>query len=285
MFSRKPDRPAIAALSGRCYELRMRYRKVLLGVLSVFLMTSSFGQDQTDEGQKKSGFFDSLFGKKKSNPNATDLSSLSTEQLNGGLKAALEKGLRAAVDTLGRTNGFLTNMAVRIAMPEQMRTVETTLRKLHQDALVDEFETTMNRAAEKAVPAGTEVLLNSLKQMSVENAAGLLTSKSQTAITEYFRRTSTNELATKFLPIVQEATAQTGVTATYKSLTAKANSMLGGFSSFLPKSSAFDVDEYVTNKSLDGLFTMIGDEEKRIRENPQARTTELLQKVFGAIKK
>ena len=121
--------------------------------------------------------------------------------------------------------------------------------------------------------------------MSVEDAAGLLTSKSQTAITEYFRRTSTNELGTKFLPIVQEATSQTGVTSTYKNLMAKANSTLGGFSSFLPKIAAFDVDEYVTNKSLDGLFTMIGDEEKRIRENPQARTTELLQKVFGAIKR
>jgi hypothetical protein len=263
----------------------MRYRVVFAGLLSLLVVTSSFGQDRTDEGKKKSSFFDSLFGRKKSSSKTADLSSLSTEQLTGGVKGALEKGLRAAVDALGKTNGFLTNMAVRIQMPEKMRTVETTLRKLHQDALVDEFETAMNRAAEKAVPAGTEVLLNSLKQMSVEDAAGLLTSKSQTAITDYFRRTSTNELATKFLPIVQEATSQTGVTATYKNLMAKANSTLGGFSSFLPKSSAFDVDEYVTNKSLDGLFTMIGDEEKRIRENPQARTTELLQKVFGAIKR
>jgi hypothetical protein len=263
----------------------MRYRTVLLGVLSFCLIGSSFAEDQTDEGKKKSGFFDSLFGRKKSSASNTDLSSLSSEQLTGGLKDAIEKGLRTAVDVLGKTNGFLTNVAVRIRMPEQLRTAETTLRKLHQDALVDEFEMTMNRAAEKAVPAGTEVLLNSLKQMSVEDAAGLLTSKSQTAITDYFRRTGTNELATKFLPIVQEATSQTGVTATYKNLMAKANSTLGGFSSFLPKISNFDVDEYVTNKSLDGLFTMIGDEEKRIRENPQARTTELLQKVFGAIKK
>jgi hypothetical protein len=263
----------------------MRYRTVLLAVLSIFLTGSSFGQDQTEEGKKKSSFFDSLFGRKKSTATKADLSSLSSEQLTGGLKDAIEKGLRGAVDVLGKTNGFLTNMAVRIRMPEQLRTVEATLRKLHQDALVDEFEMTMNRAAEKAVPAGTEVLLNSLKQMSVEDAAGLLTSKSQTAITDYFRRTGTNELATKFLPIVQEATSQTGVTATYKNLMAKANSTLGGFSSFLPKISNFDVDEYVTNKSLDGLFTMIADEEKRIRENPQARTTELLQKVFGAIKK
>ncbi len=269
----------------RCYQWSMRCQAVFLGFLSLFVVASSFSQDQTDGGKKKSGFFDSLFGRKKSGSNSGDLASLSTDQLNGGLKEALEKGLRSAVNSLGRTNGFLTNMAVRIRMPEQLHTVETTLRKLHQDALVDEFETTMNRAAEKAVPAGTEVLLNSLKQMSVEDAAGLLTSKSQTAITDYFRRTSTNELATKFLPIVQDATSQTGVTSTYKNLMSKVNSTLGGFSSFLPKTSSFDVDEYVTNKSLDGLFTMIGDEEKRIRENPAARTTELLQKVFGAIKK
>ncbi len=257
----------------------------------MLVSTCIFGQEEkTDGGNKASGFFDSIFGRKKesstSNAGSTGLAGLSTDQLNGGLKDALDKGLRTAVATLGQTNGFLTNMAVRIKMPEKLATVESTLRKLHQDQLVDQFETTMNRAAEKAVPAGTEVLLTSLKQMSVQDAATLLTSQSPTAITDYFRRTSTNELTAKFMPIVQDATAQIGVTASYKELMGKATSSLGafGFSSFLPKVS-FDVDEYVTGKTLDGLFFQIGDEEKRIRENPQARTTELLQKVFGAIKK
>jgi hypothetical protein len=262
-------------------------RLVLMGILTACFLTSSFAQDPTDGTKKSGGFFDSIFGRKKSTSdgnNKADLSSFSTDQLTGGLKDALEKGLRTAVATLGQTNGFLTNMSVHIRMPDQLRTVENTLRKLHQDALVDEFETSMNRAAEKAVPAGTEVLLNSLKQMSVEDAANLLTSKSPTAITDYFRRTSTNELSAKFLPIVQEATAKTSVTENYKELMSKVNSTLSGFSSFLPKIS-FDVDQYVTNKTLDGLFVQIGDEEKRIRENPQARTTELLQKVFGAIRK
>jgi hypothetical protein len=261
-------------------------RVVLLWVLSVSVITSTFAADDTDSSSSKSGgFFDSIFGRKKSSSeNKVDLSGLTSDQLSGGLKEALEKGLRTAVATLGQTNGFLTNMAVHIRVPDQLRTVENTLRKLHQDALVDEFETSMNRAAEKAVPAGTEVLLNSLKQMSVQDAANLLTSKSPTAITDYFRRTSTNELAAKFLPIVQEATAKTRVTENYKELMSKVNSSLGGFSSFLSKVS-FDVDQYVTDKALDGLFVQIGDEEKRIRENPQARTTELLQKVFGAIRK
>ena len=260
----------------------MRKRVVLCTFLGFCLTSLSFAQDQPADGAKKSpGFFDSIFGRKK---NTADLSSLSTEQLSGGVKQAIEKGLRAAVSTLGQTNGFLTNLNVRIRVPEHLHSVESTLRKLHQDALVDEFETTMNRAAEKAVPAGTEVLLNSLKQITIEDAANLLTSKSSTAITEYFRRTSTNELTARFLPIVQDATSQTGVTAAYKNFTEKLWSSLGGFGSFLPKVS-FDVDEYVTNKTLDGLFLEIGNEEKRIRENPQARTTELLQKVFGAISK
>ena len=260
---------------------------MVCGILSASLFTASFAQDQPEDGKKSGGFFDSVFGRKKSTSdnNKADLSGFTTDQLTGGLKDALDKGLRTAVANLGRTNGFLTNMAVHIRMPDQLRTVENTLRKLHQDALVDEFETSMNRAAEKAVPAGTEVLINSLKQMSIEDAANLLTSKSPTAITDYFRHTSTNELATKFLPIVREATSKTRVTENYKELTSKVNSSLGGFSSLLSSKISFDVDDYVTNKTLDGLFVMIGDEERRIRENPQARTTELLQKVFGAIKK
>ena len=250
---------------------------VVLGTI-IFCNAPSDGAD----APKKPGFFESLFNRKKdSSAGADDLSSLSTSQITTGIKDAVEKGLRSAVNNLGRTNGFLTNAAVRIGVPDQLKTVETALRKLHQDALVDEFETSMNRAAEKAVPAGAEVLLGSLKQMSVEDAKNLVTSQSPTAITDYFRRTSTNELAQKFLPIVQEATAQAGVTSTYKELLGKVS--FGGFS--LLNRPSLDVDQYVTHKGLDGLFVMIGEEEKRIRENPAARTTELLQKVFGAVRK
>jgi hypothetical protein len=206
------------------------------------------------------------------------LSDLSAGQLSGGVKEAVERGLLLAVNNLGRTNGFLTNLAVRIPVPEQLKPVEKTLRALRQDALVDEFELALNRAAEKAVPAGAEVLMGTLKEMTVQDAATLLTSKSPTAITEYFRGATTNQLAAKFLPIVQEATAQTGVTSAYKQLLSKAS--FGNFS--LLNRPSLDVDQYITHRSLDGLFVMIGEEEKRIRENPAARTTELLQKVFGA---
>lgn len=264
----------------------MQKEIVTLAVLAGSLVAFRPVLAQDGAEPKKPGFFESLFGRSKSDSDSQDnksgsLAGLSADQLSGGLKQAMEKGLLSAVKSLGQTNGFLTNLNVRIKVPEQLKTVETTLRKLHQDQLVDDFETSMNRAAEKAVPAGSEVLLNSLKQMSVEDAANLLTSKSPTAITEYFRRTSTNELTARFLPIVQEATSQAGVTSAYKELLGKAS--FGGFS--LLSRPSLDVDNYVTSKSLDGLFTMIGEEEKRIRENPQARTTELLQKVFGAIKK
>jgi hypothetical protein len=259
--------------------------RMLLGVaICALVLSFDHSQVRAAESGKKRGFFESLFNRNKNaeqTATANDLAGLSTSQLSGGIKDALEKGLLSAVGKLGKTNGFLTNTAVRIPLPQQLRTIESALRKLHQDALVDEFETSMNHAAEKAVPAGAEVLLSSLKQMSVEDAANLLTSKSPTAITEYFRRSSTNELAQRFLPIVREATDQAGVTSTYKQLLSKAS--FGSFS--LLNRPSLDLDQYVTNKSLDGLFVMIGEEEKRIRENPAARTTELLQKVFGAIQK
>ena len=260
------------------YSSRMRYRTVLAVASAALALCSGFAA----ESGKKSGFFDSIFKRKSSQTGTSgELAGLTTGQLTSGVKETVEKGLLAAVNALGRTNGFLTNAAVRIAFPEQLKKVESALRTLKQDALVDEFEMTMNRAAEKAVPAGTEVLVNSLKQMSVQDAAQLIQSKSSTAITDYFKRTSTNELAQKFLPIVQEATSQTGVTSAYKQLLSKAS--FGGFS--LLSRPSLDVDQYVTHKSLDGLFVMIGEEEKRIRENPAARTTELLQKVFGAVAK
>lgn len=255
--------------------------KTRCGLISVLIALSvlTFGAEP-ESGSRKSGFFDFLRKRSKSIPAETgSLADLTSSQITSGLKEAVEKGLRSAVQHLGKPDGFLTNANVRIPVPEKLKTIETTLRKLNQDALVDEFETTMNRAAEKAVPAGTEVLMKSLTDMTVEDAKGLVKSESPTAITEYFRRTSGDELARKFLPIVQEATAEAGVTSAYKDLLSKAS--FGNFS-FLPRASV-DVDQYVTDKTLDGLFVMIGDEEKRIRANPQARTTDLLRKVFGSL--
>jgi len=212
---------------------------------------------------------------------------LSQEDITGGLKEALSKGVERAVSTLGREDGFLKDAGVKIPMPESLQRVERTLRTLGQDKLADDFVTTMNRAAEQAVPEAAAVLGDSVKQMSIADAKSILTGTNNAA-TQYFRRTSETNLYERFLPIVRKATEQTGVTSAYKTMSAKAGSALGGFGGFgssLLGGEAPDLDSYVTHKALDGLFLKIAEQEKQIRENPIARTTDLLQKVFGAVSK
>jgi hypothetical protein len=224
------------------------------------------------------GFLGGLF-KRGKEANVLQGAGLSTEEMNAGIKEALSKGLQSAVAQLGRTNGFLTNLQVHIPLPEQLRTVERGLQKIGQGALVTQFETTLNRAAEQAVPAASEVFVDIVKSMTVADAKDLLLSESSTAITEYFRKKSETELTRRFLPIVKQATEKTGVTAGYKQI--MESSGVGRFASLFKGS--VNIDDYVTDKALDGLFLMVAEEEKRIRENPVARTTELLERVFGAI--
>ena len=171
-------------------------------------------------------------------------------------------------------------------MPEKLRAVEKTLRTLKQDKLADDFVTTMNHAAEQAVPQAATVFADAVKNMSIEDAKMVLTGTNNAA-TQYFRRTTQTNLYEKFLPIVKKATDATGVTSAYKRLMDKAGtaSPFGSFGQSLLQGESIDVDSYVANKTLDGLFLMVAQEEKRIRENPVARTTDLLQKVFGAVAK
>lgn len=218
------------------------------------------------------------------------LAALSQEQVVRGLKEALGKGVEQAIATLGRTNGFLQDVSVKIPMPESLKKVEKALRAAGQDRLADEFVTTMNRAAERAVPEAAAVLGNSVKQMTIADAKAILTGTNNAA-TQYFRRTSETNLYARFLPIVRQATAQTGVTSAYKQMTGKISSGLGGLGGFgglganLIGVEAPDLDGYITRKALDGLFLKIAEQEKLIRENPVARTTDLLKKVFGAVSK
>ena len=239
----------------------------------------------------RAGLLDALgFGKKGTNETAglpaALPASLSQDQVIQGLKEALGKGVQQAVSQLGHEGGFLTNLAVKIPMPEKLRTVERTLRVLKQDQLTDEFVTTMNHAAEQAVPEAAGVFGDAIKGMSIEDAKAILVGTNNAA-TQYFRRTTETNLYAKFLPIVKRATDQTGVTSTYKQLMQKAEgaNSFGSFGRSLLGTENLDVDAYVTNKALDGLFKMVAEEEKRIRENPAARTTVLLQKVFGAAAK
>ena len=215
---------------------------------------------------------------------STPLSNLSQDQMVNGLKEALGNGVRQAQATLGKPDGFLKDLNVRIPMPESLQKVEKALRTLRQDKLADEFVTTMNRAAEQAVPEAAAVLGDSVKQMSIADAKSILTGTNNAA-TQYFRRTSGTNLHARFLPIVKAATEKTGVTSAYKRMTDKAGGGLGGLSAGLLGKGTPDLDDYVTRKALDGLFLKIAEQERQIRMNPVARTTELLQKVFGAAAK
>ena len=209
--------------------------------------------------------------------------SLSQDQMVAGLKEALDKGLQNAIGSLGHDGGFLTNLDVKIPMPEKLQTVEKTLRALKQEKLADDFVTTMKHAAEQAVPQAASVFADALRAMTIEDAKGILTG-SNNAATVYFRRNTETNLYQKFLPIVKKATDETGVTSAYKRLMQKAGGgAFGSFGQTLLQGESLDVDSYVTDKALDGLFLMVSQEEKRIRENAAARTTSLLQKVFGAV--
>lgn len=209
---------------------------------------------------------------------------LSEDQIASGLKQALGKGVSNAVSSLGHSDGFLTNLNVKITLPKKLQSVESVLRMAGQSQLTDQFIASMNHAAEQAVPVAAGVFGDAIQQMSIADAKAILTSTNDAA-TQYFKRTTQTNLYTKFLPVVQKATDSVGVTAQYKAMMSKfesANTLGSAFGSKLGvKFSEADVDDYVTHRALDGLFTMVAAEEKNIRANPVARTTDLLQKVFA----
>ena len=213
---------------------------------------------------------------------------LSQEQMVGGLKEALSKGVTHAVASLGRNDGFLTNLNVKIPMPTKLQKMETVLRTAGQAQLADDFVGSMNHAAEQAVPAAAEVFGDAIKQMSIADAKTILAGTNDAA-TQYFRRVTQTNLQAKFYPLVQKATDQVGVTAQYKAMMGKfaaldtVSSLFGSKSA--TKLSPGDVDAYVTDKAMDGLFKMVAEEEKNIRANPIARTSDLLQTVFGSATK
>lgn len=201
---------------------------------------------------------------------------LSNQDIAAGLKQALEQGARRAVEELGQTNGFLADARVKIPMPPELERVESALRTVKQDRYADEFVVTMNRAAESAVPEATAILSDAIRQMTLEDARQILNGPDDAA-TQYFRRVGETRLTARMRPIVSDATSRTGVTSSYKTLMDKA-----GFAATLVGAGDVDLDGYVTDKALNGLFLLIAEEEKRIRENPLARSTDLLKKVFAS---
>ncbi len=204
---------------------------------------------------------------------------VTNSEIAGGLKEALTKGVGSAVKLLGREDGFLANPRVKIPLPRSLQKLEKGLRFAGQGKAVDDFVASMNHAAEKAVPVAIDVFVDAIKKMTFEDARSILFSGRDDAATMFFRKTSEEKLRLKFRPVVEEFTAKTGVTSSYKAMIGKA----GLAAQFLGKD-ATDLDGYVTQKALDGLFLIVADEEKKIRKDPIGRTTDLLRKVFGILR-
>jgi hypothetical protein len=203
---------------------------------------------------------------------------LSDAKIGAGLKEALKVGTETTVNLTGKTDGYFANQAIKILMPEKLRTLETGLRTIGYGPQVDEFVLSMNRAAERAAPAARDIFGNALGEMSFDDARKIW-SGADTAATQYFKDKTSGQLSAAFKPVVDRAMGETGVTRQYKEL-------IGRFDSIpFMKSQAFDIDGYVVGKSLDGLFHVLGEQEKQIRTNPTARTTDLLKEVFGTTKK
>jgi hypothetical protein len=208
---------------------------------------------------------------------AAQLDSITRQDAVAGLKAALEKGSQAATAALGRPDGFLGNERVKIPLPESLARYEKLMRRFGMGHYADELIVAMNRAAEQAVPEARQLLVESVKKMTVQDAKGILTG-GETAGTEYFQRTTSEPLRKRFLPIVQKATAKVGVAQKYNEY-AEQGAALG-----LLKKEDASLDAYVTQKALDGLYLMIAEEEKRIRKDPIGAGSDLLRRVFGALR-
>ncbi|MEW6648486.1 MAG: DUF4197 domain-containing protein [Pseudomonadota bacterium] len=201
---------------------------------------------------------------------------LGEAEIVAGLKEALQVGTQRAVKLLGKKGGYLDDLQVRIPLPESLRKVERTLRDFGQDKVVDDFIGTLNRAAERAAPEAVDIFVDIISSMTLEDARNILHGPDDAA-TQFFRQRSEMRLSRKFRPVIEQATAKVGVTSAYKDMLRRA----GPLASLIDKE-AQDLDGYITSRALDGLFLKLAAEEKLIRENPAARTTELLRKVFGS---
>jgi hypothetical protein len=194
-----------------------------------------------------------------------------------GLRQALNDGSAAAVAKLGVENGFFGNPKVRIPLPPSLQRVERGLRAFGMRREADELVLTMNRAAEAAVPEAKQLLTDAVKKMSVQDAKGILTG-GDTAATDYFRRATRPQLTQRFLPIVKKATDNAGLAQQYNAL-ATQGAALG-----LVKEDEASIERYVTQKALDGLYFMIGEQEKAFRRDPVGATSSIVRKVFGALR-
>jgi hypothetical protein len=199
---------------------------------------------------------------------------LTDAKIGAGLKEALQVGTQNAVNFTGRLDGYFLNEAIKILLPDNLKSLERGLRAVGYGSQVDEFVLSMNRAAERAAPGARQIFSDAIGEMTFDDARKIWNG-SETAATDYFKGKTTDKLAAAFRPVVESAMNEVGVTRQYKELVGRVQEIpffrLG----------SLDLDQYVVGKALDGLFRVVADEERKIRTNPAARTTELLREVFA----
>lgn len=209
---------------------------------------------------------------------AAGLSDISNQDAVSGLKEALVKGSHTAIQQLGAENGFFGNDRIRIPLPDSMLKAEGMMRRFGMGKQADELVLRMNRAAEAAMPEARVLLTSAIRQMSIQDAKGILTGGEDSA-TQYFRRTTAEPLAQKFLPIVRKATAKVKLAERYNAFS-ETGARFG-----LIKEQDANLESYVTRKALDGLFLSIAGQEKKIRQDPAGSASAIIKKVFGALGK
>jgi len=210
--------------------------------------------------------------------NALSLSDLSNTEASGGLKEALIQGASKAVGQLSAADGFFGNKEVKIPLPSSMKKAEKAMRMFGMGKQADELVLKMNRAAEAAVPEAKALLVDSVKKMSVADAKSILTGGNDAA-TQYFKKTTSGPMADKFLPIVKKATENVELAKQYN----KFAEMGGKYG--LVQNDQVNLEQYVTQKTLDGVYLMMAKEEAAIRQDPVGQASGLLKKVFGALGK
>lgn len=251
----------------------MRYQLIRTGVAVLVMSAAIAAQGQMDLGSlRKAGRMPSASASADVKVDAS--ANLSQGDAAGGLKEALSRGVSTAIASTGKPGGYSENPAIKILMPPKLQRVEQGLRAVGMGSQVDVFVKSMNGAAEEAAPAARAILMQALKRMTFSDARGVVTG-GRTAGTEYFKRTTTTEIQAAFRPIVESAMAKTGVTRQFTELMGKAPAIP------LMKTPTIDINQYVLDKSTDGLFTVMAQEEVTIRTDPAAQVTPLLKSVFG----
>ena len=224
---------------------------------------------------RASGFLAALV---VSSASAAGIDDISNRDAINGLKTALTNGAQAAVAKLGRQDGFMSDSRIKIPLPPSMKRAEAMMHSIGAGKQADDLVLRMNRAAEAAVPKAKPLLIDAAKKMTVQDAKGILTGGPDSA-TQYFKRTTSEPLAKQFKPIVVKAMAKVKLAEKYDEIAAS------GAKFGLVKDEDANLEDYITRKTLDGLFVGIADEEKKIRENPTAAASSIVKKVFGALLK